>query len=984
MKITSRSALLSTIGLLVLALPGHAANPSLDAYERGIDDPSRHSKALRIADLNLKLDIVGAIADTTVTVRFSNPSDNELEGKFAFELPEGAVITGYSLDVAGALVDGVLVDPLKARREYQERVRQRVDPGVASVSRANVFSTTLYPIRARGDRTIRLRFSAPIHALRGLSFPLSTRERVGRLAVAIRGDALTSAPKLTLPNNLAAAWQPDRWGFSAGATLSGEPLKGELRVAPVRPAAGALVTRHANGKSFFQLVDSADMAPQADAAGKRVRVYWDRSLSRRNDRLTDEIALLEHFFAEARPSSIDLVVFNSSGARVQRAAANEVAGILRGVLYRGATSFAVLENLRVADADVCLVFSDGVVTIDPRHDFTPGCAVYPVSTSRDADRGFLRRLAHWGGGEPLWLGSQSEPEILARLRGLGPRVIGARSDDGRVLQFASLSDKPDGWAVVGEAPQSGAVILRLAGLNANIVERRYELKPAREARFDGAGALWAFDQIALVGAGDSAHAQVLAISRQYSVASPALSFIVLENPGDYVEADIAPPANYPKEAMDEYREAKAEHDEQRRTDADERLGEVIEAWDHQKEWWARVFERGPQKLSPTGNAPDAVATVAAPPTPAATTVDAILAEDIGKLPDTNRAEAIQRVSGDEMNEVLVTGARASMQYSAAGGEASDISVNLESLRPERTYLKALEAAAPGSIDRVLAREEYKNRMLPSFYFDVAEWLFRKNRRAEAIEMLLSALELPVANEETASMVADRLLRYGRADRAIWLFERAHEQTDYLPQPRRTLALALVKRAGTSNDTRARGDLTRALELLNEIVVTPWDDQYDGIELIALMEANNLLPKLKALGVSKFPLDVRLQALLDVDIRVIIDWNTGATDMDLWVDEPTGERAIYSNPRTRIGGQLSNDMTSGYGPEEYLLRRAPGGSYQISVNVFASDSINPNGTTVVTAHLFRDFGRTTQREETMELELKPDDEGKKLIGTFAVK
>jgi len=984
MKIPGRSALLTTIALLMLAPSGHAANPSLDAYERGIDDPARHSKALRISDLNLKLDIVGAIADTTIIVRFNNPSGDDLEGKFAFELPEGAVITGYSLDIAGKLVDGVLVDPLKARREYQQRVRQRVDPGVASVSRANVFSTTLYPIPARGDRTIRLRFSAPIHALRGLSFPLSTQERVGHLAVAIRVDALASAPALTLPNNLAVGWQPDKRGFSASAALSGESLKGDLRVAPVRPAAGALITRHANGNSFFQLIDSADVAPPAGATGKRVRVYWDRSLSRRNDRLADEIVLLEHYFAEARPSSIDLVVFNSSGARVQRATAIEVARILRGVLYRGATSFAVLEKLKVADADVCLVFSDGVVTIDPRHDFRPGCAVYPVASSRAADRGFLRRLARSSGGEPLWLGSQNETEILARLHGLGPRVIGARSEDGRVLQFASLSGTPDGWAVVGEAPQSGAVILRLAGVNGNIVERRYELQPARDARFDGAGALWAFDQIALVGAEDSAHARVLSISRQYSIASPALSFIVLENPRDYVEADIAPPANYPREAMREYREAKAEHDEQQRAAADERLGMVIEAWDNQKEWWARVIERGPQKSSPAGNAPDATAAAAAPASPAPAVTDAILAEDIGKFPDTNQAEALQRVSGDDVNEITVTGARQSVQYSAAGGAVSDISVNLESLRPERPYLKALDAAAPGAINRVIAREEYKNRMLPSFYFDVADWLFRRNRRAEAIEMLLSALELPVANEETVSMVADRLLRYGQADRAIWLFERAHEQTDYLPQPRRTLALALVKRAGTSNDARARGDLTRALELLNEIVVTPWDEQYDGIELIALMEANNLLPKLKALGVGRFPLDVRLQALLDVDIRVIIDWNTGATDMDLWVDEPTGERAIYSNPRTRIGGRLSNDMTAGYGPEEYLLRRAPGGSYQISVNVFASDSINPNGTTVVTAHLFRDFGRTTQREETMELELKPNDEGEKLIGSFAVK
>jgi uncharacterized protein YfaP (DUF2135 family) len=102
-----------------------------------------------------------------------------------------------------------------------------------------------------------------------------------------------------------------------------------------------------------------------------------------------------------------------------------------------------------------------------------------------------------------------------------------------------------------------------------------------------------------------------------------------------------------------------------------------------------------------------------------------------------------------------------------------------------------------------------------------------------------------------------------------------------------------------------------------------------------------------------------------------------------VDEPNGERAIYSNPLTGIGGRLSNDMTEGYGPEEYLLRRAATGEYRISVNVYSADAINPNGTTVVTARLYRDWGRATQKETTMEIELAPDDKGEKFIGTFKV-
>jgi tetratricopeptide (TPR) repeat protein len=601
-----------------------------------------------------------------------------------------------------------------------------------------------------------------------------------------------------------------------------------------------------------------------------------------------------------------------------------------------------------------------VVTIDARRDFTPGCQVFAITSAADADSGYLARLTKPNGGVALQLGRQTETEILSRLRETAPRVVEARGEDGSKLGFATLDAGANGWLIVGEAPPEGGVILRVAGLTNGVEERRYDAVTARNEKFSGAGALWAADRVALLAAEDGAHQSLLSLSRRFSVASPALSFIVLEQPDDYVEAGIAPPANYPKEGMEAYREAKAESDRTKHEEAEQRLTDVVEAWEEQKEWWSTDYKpdlgaKAMLKRSQEG----AVSAPAAAPAASAGEAD--------------------------MMEVAVTGLRASLPD--GNGISASIGIALEEWDPGKPYIKALDAASAAEIDRVLAREEARNGSLPAFYFDVAEWLFRKKRGVEALEMLLSALDLPAANEETASMVADRLLRYGRMDRAIWLYERANGQSDYLPQPRRTLALALAKRAAvaqfSARPAAARADLRRAVELLNEIVVTPWEDGYDGIELVSLMEINNLLPRLVELGEQKIPLDARLRALLDVDIRVVIDWNTGATDMDLWVDEPGGERAIFNHPRTAIGGRLSNDMTQGFGPEEYLLRRAVPGEYRISVNVYASDAINPNGTTVVTAHLLRNFGRANQQEESMELELAPNEEGEKLIGRFTV-
>ena len=108
------------------------------------------------------------------------------------------------------------------------------------------------------------------------------------------------------------------------------------------------------------------------------------------------------------------------------------------------------------------------------------------------------------------------------------------------------------------------------------------------------------------------------------------------------------------------------------------------------------------------------------------------------------------------------------------------------------------------------------------------------------------------------------------------------------------------------------------------------------------------------------------------------------NIDLWVDEPSGERAIYNNPRTHFGGHLSKDMTNGYGPEEYFLRRGAPGTYVVQANVFRSDPINPNGASRMTAHIIRDFGRRTEHDEVVDIELVPgQNQRERLIGKVTV-
>jgi uncharacterized protein YfaP (DUF2135 family) len=57
-----------------------------------------------------------------------------------------------------------------------------------------------------------------------------------------------------------------------------------------------------------------------------------------------------------------------------------------------------------------------------------------------------------------------------------------------------------------------------------------------------------------------------------------------------------------------------------------------------------------------------------------------------------------------------------------------------------------------------------------------------------------------------------------------------------------------------------------------------------------------------------------------DLRITLTWDTPATDVDLWVTGPDGEKVFYSQRQGALGGTLDTDVTTGYGPETFTLAR----------------------------------------------------------------
>ena len=992
---------LGAILLLVLVMAVHpaiaaqTANPHLTALVGGVDDEEKRRETLRIEKLDISVRIHGGIADTIVTARFANPGEETLEADFGLALPAGSVVTGYALDVDGAMVDGVLVDQRQARRAYRERVRSEVDPGLGEVLRGFQFQTRVSPVPPRGSRTIRIRFSTPLDPRLGYVLPLAGDMPVGDLGIAVEASGLSREPAIALPDGGRARPSggpgPYRFTYSRAQAR----LRQAFAISGIERAAPLIVSRHPGGDAFFELSDTAGAERAAARPARSVTIFWDRSLSRADDALAAEAALVGAYLERVRPERTEIILFDSSGAeRVAVAGPEEAEEVLAAVRYRGASSVAVLAQLPI-EAEACLLFSDGLVTVDRRDSFRPACPVFAIASAPDADGPWLGALAASSGGQALQLGNGNGSELLARLTGAVPRILGVRTTAGTPVDFTLLDPPEGGWRVVAPVPASGGIVVRLAGPDGRGVDRVYALPAADLPRLAGAGSLWAAERLALRAAGDDSDREALvAFARQHLVAGPDISFLVLERPEDYARAGIEPPTGFSAEKRQTFDRLLATRRAEERARQDKRLETVLAAWTEQKEWWSQRFD--PKAKPPRRQQDQEEALRAgpgpAPPPPAAMepVSGSVRTEDlIDELP---AAEA----SGDEAEgegSITITGTRiaqpnlnSASPVTVLGGSeiGAKTTIEVAEWSADRPYLKALAAAAPADLEAVLVRQQAEHGALPAFWLDVSDWYFRTGRRPEAYRLLLSALDLPSRDSETVAIVAARLVRWGELDRAIRLYERLAAAESDRPQPLRSLALALAKRAEAGSGEQARADLARAIALLTEMVMTEWDGAYEGIELIALMEVNRLIPRYRRLGGGDIALDPRLVALLDVDLRVVIEWNTEETDLDLWVDEPNGERAIYSNPKTLIGGRLSDDMTRGYGPEEYLLRRAPPGTYTVQADVFSVDRLNPNGASRITAHLIHDFGRVSEREEVIDLELLPDEEDDtRLIGKLRV-
>lgn len=990
---------------------------------------------VHVRSLRADVEIVGFLAETTLVMTFDNPNPRVLEGELIFPLPEGAVISGYGLDVGGELVDGVVVERQAARVAYESEMVQQVDPGLAEWVQGSLFRTRIYPFPAGGSRTIKVSYVSDLTVRGGSAvydLPMAYHDRLAQLDLRVavsQGRAEPTIEAGDLANLTFAAWESQ---FVAETSLTDIDPRDDIHVAVPLEQDTPVVQRDGDVVTFVLSEPLPELAPEARPAPDRVAIVLDASSSRDEAQITRERELVEAWAASVPGATIELYAL--------RDRVDFVGTFAPGPDRVGELSLAIAEEPRDGGTDLsALVFSgesaqasgqridyylflsDGLGSLGEPSLETAGAPVIAVTSAAGANHAWLAHLARSSGGAYVNLQRATNDQALEAIATMPVYLYAVEVVSGQVDEIEAGS----GFAASGRVLVSGRITSDDATLTLRFRRGRdaahsttLRVDASRAVDGDLAARAWAQSRITRLALNADAHAaELLALGQANGMVTPNTSYLVLETLEQHLEHGIAPAATRPTmlaqyEAEMATRSAAVERNEA------QHLERVVSSWQQRVAWWSAHGEMptaittGPTNPGgsvsgaepdyefeateeiPNSFVPEPMPTVALDGNADApvgatdpSTIDTLTgAGTAGGAPTPGAAPARERASGE-----LSAAADDEGNYGGDDGEtrAGDGSagVSVQPWNPATPYLTALQAVSPEDAYGVYLDQKFEFGRSPAFYLDVATYLYGIDQPSLARRVLTNIAEMELGEARLLRIVAYKLQVEGDLDLAIRLFEEVLAERPEEPQSRRDLAVALSQRGdqrAESEPAYAMADYARAVALVDELVRSDLG-RFETIELPALMEANRVITRMERLAadsgvtVPTLPLDARLRQNLDLDVRVILRWDTDHADMDLWVTEPSGERCYYGNRSTAYGATYGRDYTDGYGPEEYLIRRAPEGGYLVQANFFGTRQQELTGGTTLQVDIFTDWGRPEERRYSTAIRLT--DRGETLtIGT----
>jgi Ca-activated chloride channel homolog len=154
--------------VLVLSLVAMGAATACVVIPLPPPRPEIQPLRLEVRSQHVQTTVTDQVARTTVTTTLYNPHDRPVEGTFLFPLPPEAAVSDFSYWIGDKEMKGELLDRDKARKIYEDIVRQLRDPALLEYDGAGVFKASIFPIPAKGEAKTRLQFTQVLHSENGV------------------------------------------------------------------------------------------------------------------------------------------------------------------------------------------------------------------------------------------------------------------------------------------------------------------------------------------------------------------------------------------------------------------------------------------------------------------------------------------------------------------------------------------------------------------------------------------------------------------------------------------------------------------------------------------------------------------------------------------------------------------------------------------------------------------------------------------------
>jgi len=923
---------------------------------------------IQLREAHIEGSVQAGIAQTRITLEFHNPNSRVLEGELQFPLAEGQQISGFALDINGELREAVPVPKDRGRQVFEEIARRGVDPGLLEQTAGNQFRLRVYPLPAGGSRRVQLVVREPLaYASNGWQWSLPLQFAAAAGSVKLDLQAAASATIGMAPFALQGGqlhWQ------GRGAQL---PAQLQWALPAVREPQVQVAKWQDSHYLLAQLPVPADRTPRTVPSD--VGLLWDGSGSAGQRDRTREFALLDRYFAAMGEGNVVLTVLRDRPEaerrfRIRKGDWSALRQALQQVRPDGASALA--HWTPQAGVKEYLLVSDGLLTYGP--EALPALAadqrLFAVSSAgarTDATR--LRGWSEAHGGRFVALGEDMD----AAARELLSAPLDIQVDAGRGVRDVVIDRRSEaqGWLWLHARLAAEGVPMRV-----RIAGGEWQALPATQKSDDGdlLAGLWAQARLQQLATDRRSNREAMQrLSQQFGLVGPDTSLIVLETLQDYLRYAIRPAGTL----RADYDRSFARQVTDRAAEDRRRLDKVAAQWKERQQWWNRRWRKtappAPEAAKEilynetAASAPMALLAAPAPAAPPPPPAPMAAAES---RMDTARARRQAPAAATSLDAIAVTGG--AVEDAAAPANDGRLGIQLAAWEPDSPVARRLRQGPPAQLyDRYLA-ERAAHADSSAFFLDVADLLQQQGQRDLALRVLSNLAEMDLDNRHLLRVLGYRLLQADAPALAVPVFEQVLAMGQEEPQSFRDLGLALA----------AAGRPQQALAPLYQVVVRPWDSRFDGIALITLDELTTLVarstPRLDTTGI-----DPRLLQAMPLDLRVVLAWDADNSDMDLWVTDPNGERAYYGNRLTYQGGQMSQDFTGGYGPEQFSLRDAKPGKYKVEANYFGSRQQLVTGATTLMLRLSTHWGTPQQQDQMVTLRLQ-DRAETVLVGEFEVR